>query len=78
MGRNLTINLDEGVIRKAKILAAKRGLSVSALLRSEILRLVEEEEAYQAARESARRRLAKGSRLGGGPLPKREELYDRG
>jgi len=78
MGRNLTINLDEGVIRKAKFLAAKRGISVSALLRSEILRLVEEDEAYMAAREAARGRLARGSSMGGGPFPKREELYDRG
>ncbi len=78
MGRNLTISLDEEIIKKAKLLAAERGQSVSALIRSEILRLVDEEEAYGAAREAARRRLRRGTDLGGGPLPRREELHDRG
>ena len=78
MSRNLTISLDEEVIRKAKFLAAERGQSVSALIRSEILRLVDEDEAYRTAREAARRRLRSGADLGGGPLPRREELYDRG
>ncbi|RME20779.1 MAG: hypothetical protein D6806_15775 [Deltaproteobacteria bacterium] len=69
--------LDEETIRKTKILAARRGKSVSALIRSEILRLVEDDDAYRTAREAARRRLMRGTDLGGGRLPRREELHER-
>jgi hypothetical protein len=77
VGRNITLNLDEDVIQDARVLAARRGTSVSALLRAEIERLVREDRAYDAAREAALRRLKRGSHLGGGPLPPREELHDR-
>jgi hypothetical protein len=77
MARNITIAMDEVVLKKAKVLAARSGLSVSALLRTEILRLVEDEDAYQRAKEAALGRLGKGMSLGGGPYPTREELYKR-
>ena len=77
MARNITLALDEETLHKARVLAARRNLSVSALLREEILRLVSRGDAYELARDAARRRLERGSRLGGGPLPRREELHDR-
>ena len=76
--RNITLSLDEDLIRKARVLAARRDSSVSAMLREELERLVREDEAYRVAREAALTRLSKGSRLGGGRLPDRKELYDRG
>lgn len=78
MSRNITITVDDVVLQKARILAARRGLSVSALLRTEIVRLVEDEDAYQRAKDAALDRLEKGLSLGGGPYPGREELHDRG
>ncbi len=66
------------LIRQARILAARRNTSVSAMLRDELKRLVREDEAYRVAREAALSRLAKGCRLGGGRLPDRGELCDRG
>jgi hypothetical protein len=78
MARNITLVLDETTLEKARRLAARRGLSVSALLRMEIVRLVADEDAFQRARESALRRLARGAALGGGPHPAREELHERG
>jgi plasmid stability protein len=77
MTRNITISMDEGVIKKAKVFAARRGQSVSALLRSEILRLVDDDDSYQQAKEAALKRLNRGMSLGGGPYPAREELYGR-
>ncbi len=77
MGRNITITLDEDIIRSARVLAARRGSSVSALLRAELERLVREDRAYEAAREASLRRLKRGSHLGGGPHPSRQELHDR-
>jgi len=77
MARNLTLALDEDTIRKVRVVAARRGLSVSALIREELARLAGEHDAYQAARDSARIRLTGTHRLGGGPLPSREDLHDR-
>jgi predicted transcriptional regulator len=77
MQRNITLTLDEDVIRKARVLAARRNRSVSALLREEISRLVAEDEAYETAKRAALERLERGTHLGGGPLPSRDELHDR-
>ncbi len=77
MRRNITLALDDDLIRKARVLAAHRNCSVSGLLREELSRLVAESEAYETARQAALKRLALGTHLGGGPLPARDELHDR-
>ena len=75
--RNITLALDEETLREARVLAAQRGLSVSAFLRAELAGLVERQRGYAKAREAAVRRLRRGQSLGGGKLPSREELHDR-
>lgn len=50
---NLTIQLDERVIRRARVVAAKRGTSVSALVARELDDLVEREDRYEEARQRA-------------------------
>jgi hypothetical protein len=75
--RNITLTLDEETLREAHVLAAERGLSVSAFLRSELAGLVERQRGYMRARDSAVRRLTRGKSLGGGKLPSRDELHDR-
>jgi hypothetical protein len=75
--RNITLALDEETLREARVLAAERGLSVSAFLRRELAGLVERQRGYVKARETAIRRLRRGRSLGGGRLPSREELHDR-
>lgn len=77
MQRNITLSLDDDLIRKARTLAARRNRSVSALLREELFRLVAKDDAFETARRAALQRLERGSHLGGGPLPTRDELYDR-
>jgi predicted transcriptional regulator len=77
MQRNITLTLDEELIRKAKVLAERRNRSVSALLQDEISRLVAEYDAYESAKQAALKRLEEGAHLGGGPLPARGELHDR-
>ena len=76
--RNITLTLDEETLREARVLAAQRGLSVSAFLRVELAGLVERQRGYVKARESAVNRLRRGYSLGGGKLASREELHDRG
>lgn len=75
--RNVTLTIDEDILREARVLAAQEGLSVSALLRRELVLLVENQRGYVKAKESALRRLARGHSLGVGTLPRREELHDR-
>ena len=77
MRRNITLAVDEDLIRKARVLAARRSRSVSALLREELTRLVSDDQAYEAAKQAALERLQRGAHLGGGPLPARDELHDR-
>jgi len=75
--RNITLSLDEEILREARVLAAERGMSVSAFLREGLADLVERQRGYAKARESALRRLARGRSLGGDRLPSREDLHDR-
>lgn len=77
MQRNITLSLNEDLIQKARVLAARRHRSVSALLREELSRLVVEDEAYETAKRAALERLEQGAHLGGGPLPSRDELHER-
>ncbi len=77
MKRNLTIQLDEETVHKARVLAARRSTSVSKLVAQEIDRLVGEDEAYQRAKETALAQLERGFHLGGGVLPDREALHER-
>lgn len=50
---NLTIQLDADVIRRARVVAAKRGTSVSALVARELDELVAREDRYEDARSRA-------------------------
>lgn len=77
MKRNLTVQLDEATVAKAKVLAARRSTSVSKLVAHEIQRLVGEDDAYGRARTVALAHLNRGFRLGGGALPGRDALHDR-
>ena len=77
MTRNITLALDEDILREARVLAAHRGLSVSGLLRQQLVQLIDDERGYAKARASALLRLARGQSLEAGKLPRREELHDR-
>jgi post-segregation antitoxin (ccd killing protein) len=77
MKQNITISLDRELIRKARVVAAQRGTSVSRLLAAELARTVEEADNYQQARRQAIATLNKGFHMGGQPLPSRDELHER-
>ncbi len=74
--RNLTVQLDDDVIRQAKVLAAKRGTSVSTLVAGQLERLVADDERYEDAWRRARRALA-GAASRGGRRWRRDELHER-
>jgi hypothetical protein len=69
--------LDADLIRKARLLAVERSMSVSSLVARELERLVTDDERYRAACREALATLERGYELGGGPYPRRDDLYDR-
>jgi hypothetical protein len=74
--RNLTLQLDEEVIRRARIVAAKRGTSVSALAARELDRLTDEDARYEEALRRADELMALATPRGGRSW-ERTELHDR-
>jgi hypothetical protein len=77
MKQNVTLSLERQTLRKAKILAAKRGTSISGLLARQIEVLVGEEEAYEQAERQALALLDQGFHLGGVIRASRDELRER-
>ena len=77
MKRNVTVSLEQQTIRKARILAAKQGTSISRLLAGQIEALVGEDEAYEQAQRRALALLDQGFHLGGVIRASRDELHER-
>jgi hypothetical protein len=73
---NITVAIDAALLRKARAVAARRGLSVSALLADELRELVEGDTQYAAARKRALALFSAPLALGGTPLS-REALHER-
>ncbi len=73
---NLTVQLDADIIRRAKVVAAKRGTSVSALVAADLVALVEQETRYAEAHERAALLMRDASERGGRTWS-RDELHDR-
>jgi hypothetical protein len=75
--RNLTVQLDEDVISRARVVADKRGTSISQLVAQQIEQLADDDERYEAARKRAMELMDTAATHGGGRQWKREDLYDR-
>ena len=75
--QNVTVSLDRQIIRKAKILAARRGTSIAGLLARQIEMIVAKEEAYERAKRRAMALLDQGFHLGGARPVSRDELHQR-
>jgi hypothetical protein len=77
--QNITLSLPKDTLLKVKLLAVRRGTSVSGLLASELEKLVAQEEAYARAQQRHLDRLAIAADLGtGGRLDiNRDELHER-
>jgi predicted transcriptional regulator len=77
MKQNITLSLDKEVIRKSKILAARKQTSISRLLADSLAGAVEKEDFYEAAKRNGLDTMKKGFHLGGERTWKREDLYER-
>ena len=77
--RNLTIQLDEELIRSAKAFAASKGMSLSALVAQDLREKIAAQSRYQQAMAVALESMAEAAgsnRMA--PVWTRDELYDRG
>ncbi len=77
MKRNITLVVDKDLLKKARILAAKKETSVSKLLSEQLAKIVSEDNQYEASKKRALSRLKKGFHLGGRILATRDELHER-
>ena len=74
--RNLTIQLDDDIIHRAKVVAAKRSTSVSGLVTHQLEQLVLADERYEDARRRAEQALGRAKSRGGRRW-QRDELHQR-
>jgi hypothetical protein len=77
MKRNLTIQLDEATITKARLVAARRSMSISRLVTEEIEHAARKDTYGQLAKKTALKQLGQPFHLGGETLPSRDSLYQR-
>lgn len=75
--QNLTVSLARQTLQKAKVLAARRGTSISGLIAQQIELLVGEDEAYEHAQRQALALLNRGFHMGGTIQVSRDELHER-
>jgi hypothetical protein len=74
---NITLAIDGTLLKRARAVAARRGLSVSALLAEELRVLVAEDREYESARRRAAAMLDDGLSLGGVRITDRGALHER-
>lgn len=74
---NITVKVGTDLARDAKVLAARRGTSLSRLVADQLEILVRGEQAYAAAKRRALRRLRQGYDLDWSPPDSREDLHSR-
>lgn len=77
--QNITLSLPKEVLREVKIIAVRRGVSVSGLLTNLLTDVVRQEDRFETARQRALGRLDQGFDMGtlGTPPATREQLHER-
>ncbi len=77
MKTNITLKVDAELAREARILAAKRGLSLSRMVSEELEQLVDHDRIFEQTRKRALRRLRQGYELAWRKPADRDELHER-
>ena len=65
MKRNITLSIDKELLRRARGMAAKRGMSISALLSEKLQESADHEREYERAKANAWSQMDLGFHLGG-------------
>ncbi len=77
MKRNITIAVEARLLRQARVFAARRGTSISAMLAMELQRIVEQEDIYAQSKRRALDYLRAPFHLGGKRIRERDTSHDR-
>ena len=77
MKTNVTLRLDAELLREAKVLAARKGSSVSRLMAEQLEELVRKDRENERAQRRALARLDQGFDLRWTPPASRDELHER-
>jgi hypothetical protein len=74
---NITIKVESDLVQDAKVLAAKRGTSLSRLVAEQLRVMVQQDQLYAAAKNNALSHLRRGFDLQWEKPASREALHDR-
>lgn len=77
MKQNITLALDQEILKAARVYAAQQGTSISALLADNIREKVERQRHYEQSRQIALALLDQSWSLGSKGIDNREALHDR-
>ena len=77
MKQNVTLSIEKDILKKGRIIAARRDTSISKMISAVLKEIVENDDRYEAAKRNALQLIKRGIRLGGKITWKREDLYDR-
>lgn len=77
MKQNITLSIEKELIKKGKIVAARKDISVSKMMGNLLRDIVDQHDRYEAAKRNAIAHMKKGLHLGGRINWKREDLYER-
>ena len=77
MKQNITLSIEKELIKKGKIIAARKEISVSKMMGDLLRDIVDQHDRYEASRRNALAIMKKGLHLGGKIDWKREDLYER-
>jgi hypothetical protein len=75
--KNVTISVDEDVLRWAKVWAARHDTSVSRMLGDELKRKMLSEERYERAWRRFQAKAPRPLKPAHTPYPSRDSLYER-
>lgn len=77
MKQNITLAVDQELLKAARAFAAQHGVSVSAMLAEDLRAKVEQQRGYEQARHNALALLEQPWSLGGQGIEDREALHER-
>jgi hypothetical protein len=77
--QNITLSLPREILKKGKVLAARKGISLNELVRELLQANTEDDGEYQASAERQIKRMKEGMQLGtkGKIAWKRDQLHQR-
>lgn len=77
MKQNITISLDNDLIRAGKLIAAQQGTSLNRMLRMELERIIRNVRQYDMAKQKAIAAMKAGFNSGMDRYPARDVLHER-